>query len=367
MRPALDIALAASARAWPDRVHRHVLDHGGARVTGRLMGATQCLETAYDVLFVDDVCSFLSPRLVSMLREDGRVVVGVYERDDGPDAKRRLLECGISDVIEADASPDEFLARAFASVEIATLLPPRPAPHPDRGRVVGVAGVTTGTGATEVAVGLGFRLVRRVESVLVDLDPDWPSVAQRLDMAPHPNLLTLVDLVLHEGEVGDAMSPVEGLGVVGGAGWRGERASVPPYEVGMAIDALRAVSQVVIGDLGVLGRVFDEIMDRVDALVVVARGDPVGVTRLMREAPHIRHRAETTPTAVVVNMCPRRRYHRGEIADEVVSALSTIPVVLVPRDRRVEAAGWEGVPAHGGRFAREVGRMADLVAGWVSR
>ena len=62
-----DIALAASARDWPDRLHRFLLDHGGGRVVDRIMTPDQATGSSFDVLLIDDVCSFLTPRLVSVL------------------------------------------------------------------------------------------------------------------------------------------------------------------------------------------------------------------------------------------------------------------------------------------------------------
>ncbi|HUP17291.1 MAG TPA: hypothetical protein VM848_14720, partial [Acidimicrobiia bacterium] len=62
-----DIALAASAREWPDRLHRFLLDHGGGRIVDRVMTPDQASDAGFDVLLIDDVCSFLTPRLVTML------------------------------------------------------------------------------------------------------------------------------------------------------------------------------------------------------------------------------------------------------------------------------------------------------------
>ena len=53
-----ELALAASARDWPDRVHRFLLDHGGGRVLARVMGAEQAVHDEYDVL-ADRRCLFL--------------------------------------------------------------------------------------------------------------------------------------------------------------------------------------------------------------------------------------------------------------------------------------------------------------------
>ena len=111
-----DIALAASAREWPDRLHRHLLEHGGGRVVARVMGPEQTVEATFDALLIDDVCSFLTPRLVSVIKKSGAEVVGVFSPTDGSDAKRRLLECGISDVIETDAAPEEYLEKVMAAL-----------------------------------------------------------------------------------------------------------------------------------------------------------------------------------------------------------------------------------------------------------
>ena len=78
-----DIALAASAREWPDRLHRFLLDHGGGRIVDRVMGADQAASTSFDVLLIDDVCSFLTPRLVAVVKQAGAEVIGVYMPEIG--------------------------------------------------------------------------------------------------------------------------------------------------------------------------------------------------------------------------------------------------------------------------------------------
>lgn len=362
----LEIAFAASARDWPDRVHRHLLDHGGARVVGRLMGAIQCVDTDFHVIFIDDVCSFLSPRLVALLRQKGRVVMGVYDSRDSPDAKRRLLECGISDVIESDATADEFLARAVSAAE--TVAAPGSGRHrASRGRAIGVLGVTDGVGATEIAVTLATRLAERVPTVLVDLDPAWPSIAQRLDLPPHPNLGALVDVVLHEGEIGRAMIPLGELQVVGGSPWQRSSNPLHHHEVAMSLHALSEASEVLVSDLGSEERAHRVLLDGFDTVVVVASGDPIGIARLIQARDRLESVVEKVSVLVVVNKVPGGRFHRGEIRSEVTPALGGIPFVTVPFDDRVAAAVWEGVSAGRGPFSREVGRIADLVAGSVAR
>ena len=119
----IELALAASARPWAGSLHRFLADHGGARVRAIVMGPEEAVAESYDALIIDDVCSFLTPRLVDQVRRHGRLVVGVYDARDGADAKRRLLDCGVDDVIEADAGPEEFLDVVRAVLDLAPYAP----------------------------------------------------------------------------------------------------------------------------------------------------------------------------------------------------------------------------------------------------
>lgn len=363
MAQILDIAMAASARSWPDRLHRHVLDHGGARVVGRVLGASQAMEVDYDILLIDDVCSFLSPGLVAMLRQDGRHVLGVYDRDEGPDAKRRLMECGISDVIESDAMADEFLAQVSTVAETALPSWIRSSDGPN-GRIIGVVGAAPGVGATEVAVGLAWSLARRVDSVLVDIDSVRPSIAQRLDLPPHPNLLTLVDAVVHGYPAMTAEVALDRLRVVPGVAIP---RVLPDHELAMVLDFLASRCDVLVVDLGSAVDASEATMSGCDALVVVFSGDPVGLTRLVRDGARWRRLAETTAMVAIANRCPGRRFHRHELVREVDEALGPVPVITTTHDEGVLGGAWEGAPVSRGQFARAMARMAGLVAEAVSR
>ncbi|MBT8207117.1 MAG: hypothetical protein KJO18_02490, partial [Acidimicrobiia bacterium] len=185
-----ELALALSARSWTDDLHRFLADHGGARVRVTAMGPEDLFGESFDVLLIDDVCSFLTPRLVELIKASGREVVGVYDPAEFADGKDRLLECGVADVVEAGAHPDEFLrviARVAQTVVTATLseaVAEAPIPEVSQRRsqaLIAIGGPAGGTGATEVAIAIAVRLGesgRRV--VLVDCDESNPSVAQRL-------------------------------------------------------------------------------------------------------------------------------------------------------------------------------------------
>lgn len=363
-----ELALAASAREWPDRLHRHLLDHGGAQVVKLVMAPDQATGSRFDVLVIDDISSFLTPHLVTLVKKAGSEVIGVFDPEDGSDAKRRLLECGIGDVIESDASPDEFL-RAIHSTMAHRLqtVPTSPAPAPGAWSI-GVTGATDGVGATEVAVGLSCAISESLDTTLVDLDPVWPSVAPRLDLPLHPNLRTAIDKVLHDsGAVGSALHQIDSLAVVGGLADHGSAAPVSHTEMAMLIDVLASTTEVLVADLGAIGNGFGAVLSRFDSVALVGAGDPVGMARLLRTIERLLGIIDPEDLVVVINKTPGGRYHSSEIRAEMATAYPRIPTILMPHDRRVTDSAWDGSVSEKGSFARSLKRMTGLIEDSVRR
>ncbi|HEY7469718.1 MAG TPA: hypothetical protein VIC07_09375 [Acidimicrobiia bacterium] len=324
----------------------------------RVMGPEQALADQYAVLLIDDVCSFLTPRLVRSLRESGREIIGVYNPIDGPDAKRRLLECGITDVIESEAPAEEFV-----SVIDTTLLHHRPDSAPARSIRrsfrVGVLGPIGGVGVTEVAIGVAAGLSSTRSTVLVDLDLHHPSVAQRLDLPLHPNLMTAIDAAHHSGDVDDAILEVDRLAVIGGLS-QGSRADLSMIEIESLLDEVgRSGHEIIVADLGAVRT--DRLPELwFDLLIFVGLGSPVGMARLVR-AVRALPSIDSPPDIVTVVNRTGAGHRRLEIRSELARLIPDVPVVMLPDDRRLERAAWDGVRPERGPFARSVERIASLI------
>ena len=356
-----EIALAASAREWPDRLHRFLLDHGGARVVDRVMSAEQAQSSRFDVLLIDDVCSFLTPRLVTVLKRGGSEVIGVFAPEDGSDAKRRLLECGISDVIETEASPEEFIVKVEAAL----------AHRPPVGETelagsdtvaIAVTGPSAGVGITEVAVSLAVSLSAKTSTVLLDLDPVWPSVAQRLGLGLHPNIRSAIDCAMHSPDkLPHAIIRMDSLGVVGGRADSGQAAPISRHEIVSLLDCLGEHTEVVVADVGPLGDLEGGLTREFDTVIAVGAPDPVGVTRLIKTVGQL-HKAHPGRSVLgVVNMTGRGGYRSGEVTLEIERSLPDLPIVLLPYDAKVAEAAWDGRVAAGRPYSRAVSGMADVV------
>lgn len=367
----VELALAASARAWSDALHRFLADHGGARVRTVVMSAQEVVDERYDVLIIDDVCSFLTPRLVEEVRRPGRLVVGVFDSRDGADAKRRLLDCGVDDVIESDASPDEFLAVVGRLSQLAPSAPdwmtPTPV-HPVQGRVVAVGAPPGGCGATEVALGLAAVL----DAVVVDADDVAPSVAQRVGASLHPNLRTAIDMVHHrDGDLAETIVDGGGVRLLPGLATGDDWSQLHPGEVEAVIDELAAFEPLVVVNVGAglerpqvgEGRfgLARGVLRRSDTIVGVTLPQPVAITRSIRWALEAKALAVETPLAMVVNRSPRSRFRRTEIEGALARALPDTPVFHLPEDDRVAEAAWSGIPVPGGPFLRALRQLAREV------
>ena len=356
-----DIALAASAREWPDRLHRHLLEHGGGRVVARVMGPEQTIDATFDALLIDDVCSFLTPRLVSVIKKSGSEVIGVFSPTDGSDAKRRLLECGISDVIETDAAPEEYLEKVMAALAHRIPVSAETLGQSDAWSI-GVTGVSGGVGATEVAVALARGISNELKVVLADVDPTWPSVAQRLDIPLHPNIRTALDIVAHgSGDLETATHQMGDMTVVGGVADQGSASPLSHSEVAMLFDALSESADVLVADLGPLQHSVRGVLRGFDAVALVGTGDPVGISRLVRSAERVIEQVSTEVLVVVANKTIRRRYYESEIRRELQSLFPNLPLVVLPFDQQLSESMWEGQLSPRGLFARSVGRMASLI------
>lgn len=386
----IEIALAVSTRRWSDHLHRFLVDHGGARVRLYVMQPEDAFSERFDVLLIDDICSFLSPHLVEKLNRAGRRVVGVYDPAEFPDGKDRLLACDVSEVIEADADPEEFLAlvdqlgivRDGGEDLIGEETELRPAiAHPaERHALIAIGSPPGGCGATEVAIAVARRLAERYESVaLLDVDQRAPSVAQRLGLGLYPNLLTAIDAVHHHSERLDACwHTLRGtsLRVLPGVPNISDRTELRRGEVAEVLLETSKLADVTVVNFGfaenspadqhiweAAGNVSDAVMTLATVLVGVAFPSPVGVTRMIEWIGQLRAKHSTIAAHLVVNRTPPSLSQRKALFEELSKAVGSTRIVFLPEDTRVAQAAWNGVLVERGKFRRGCDRLADQVLG----
>lgn len=314
------VAIAVSARGWPDALRQVLADHGGGRLRLTAMSPADLEDEDFTVLLVDDICSFLDRALVREVHRDGKVVIGVH----GDQAGRSYLESlGVDATIDAAAPVSDFVSairRVGPKVDAAAEARPVHRAGPD---VTFVSGVSGGVGTTEIALGLGMALGG---VVLLDI-ADRPSLAQRTGLRLHPNLATAAEALDHgNGSVDAAVQRVTAdVGLVAGS------RSVPASS-GRIVAALVEVASYIVVDAGTRSTDFGISVDRE---VLVGAASPVGVTRLLDRLGS----ADALPH-VVLNRASRSRYQRWELASTVGEEVQPASLTFVPEDPRVALANW---------------------------
>ncbi len=397
------VALAHSTRRWVQELHFFLMDHGGALVRGYVVSPDDALAESYDVLLVDDVTSFLSRRLIATLRGRGVRIIGVYDETDARGAgKQRLLELGVDEALVATTPPSEFLevitklagpfveedseleglleglgARTGAARPSRVDLPATDPPS-GRGRVIAVAAATGGAGATEVSIGLAAATrARGIATVLCDTDEQAPAVAQRLALPLHPNIRTAVDAVHHQTTTLDAtLTRVANLGIEVLCGlpnprdWYELRAG----EVAEVVAELARSRPCVVANVG--PRVDDlpnlggparfgvtrAITSIADALVLVGIASPVGARRIIDWLADARTLIHATPVHLVINQYPGGTFALGELESELRRTITPRSVSVIPYDKRVLRASWEGEGVAKGPFVKAIDRLASIVS-----
>lgn len=393
------VAVGSSQRPWVAELMSYAQDHAGVRVVGTILSSREAIEHDYEVLLIDDTTSYLTKRLIDRVQMMRRIVIGVYESTRGEVGRSKLLDIGVDAVIDAEASPKEFLARIrsitdqrlvdrdfaqiaggeddAAEIEEAGSLPDVAVNGANESPRRSLTIVSGSNGATEIAVGIATQMGRRgLPVVLVDLDTLEPSIAQRLGAPMSPNVLSAIESLRFSGEIKQAVTTHElGFGVLAGLPspreWEACGSDDAADLVGVVAESnthvivkvnryLEDVSPFGVG-AGRFGVARRSVADA-DQMVVVGDPSPTGVTAVLAWIGEARG-LSGEPVHVVMNHCGRSMYQQGEIKEEIGRTFRSASVTFVPEDSRVRKAAWQGEPPPPGRFTKALDSIVDKIVG----
>jgi MinD-like ATPase involved in chromosome partitioning or flagellar assembly len=366
-----EVALVFTPEEWVEVLHRHLTDHGGARVRQIVVEPEIALEESYDVLVVGNRWPALTHAFVAAVQSRGHSVLAVYAREE-PAARSHLAAIGVDAAIESDSGPRAFVEMLqVLRAGRASAPEPLPAPSPTRRGRIAVVGGPGGAGRTEIALGLGVA----VGGVLVDADDVAPAIGVRLGVPPEPNLRTAIDAVEHaRGDLSASLVPMPGsrckvvAGLPSASGW----SHVRPGEVIRVLE--RLVDDPVLTVVDCAGSIEEvashprprnaiarALLLEADVIVGVCSATPLGVARFLTWAVEAIRLAPDTELIVAVNRAAKSRFRRGELYGELTRSLPVADVEFVTDDGRVADAAWAGTPVPAGPFTRAVARIGTLV------
>ncbi len=384
----LVIGLAVGARSWRGDLQRHCRDHVADVVAQPVRDRRDARTGTFDVLVVDDDVSWLTGELVNELVAHNIQVVGVHDPAEADGHGVRHLErLGVRATVPCTATSDEILRVVRALRPLTRWSSPTTVDAVPEARHPAVAvGGPSGSGVTETSIALAASLAPR--AVLLDVDEVAPSIARRLGLAIHPHIVTAADAARHERVALDgfadrsltdcfARSAIDGpalpFDVICGFAARDDWTLVRPDEILQLIGALTAIGPVVtrlgpVLEPGTgerprfeLSRAVPPVADRI---VVVVEASPTGLLRGVDWLTDLLPLAGSRRIDVIANRAPLSRASQRQVVDQLRSLLGDriADIHVVPHDRRVERAAWDGAVAGGGKLRSAVRALAST--GW---
>lgn len=394
----LTVGIVFTSRTWRAALQRFVRDHAAGVAVRVIRDQRMAVEEQVDIVLVDADTSFLTAGLVTALRDRGVKFVGVVDPTDAAADTdiARLRSMGVEETVSAETPPGELLVQLrgrlpdinldqqfgelVAGLELGDV--------GSEGQIIAVGG-PPGSGATEVAVALSDSLSSTDPAVLLDADEVNAGIARRLHLTLHPHLLTAIDdlrssLGKNDVERDDPVSSALARPAAGGA--------LPPFDVvvGLAnrqdwqvlhedelsslIDSLCARWRYVVINLGPhledLGRWVDRFLAsrtaaaEADVVVGVCEASPRGLLRFFDWLVELEPLADGRPVHAVVNRAPRSAFRRAEVAEQLHEHAGPriASLTIVPEDRRVPVAAWDGVLVPRGPFTRAISELASTFA-----
>lgn len=271
-----------------------------------------------DLAVIDGADPDLTAEAVGALREAGMEVVALAQHAE----RSRLSALGVASVA-APASPEQVVNSLIAATRTrrsqpATASSPPPPPPTSAGSVLAVWGTSGAPGRTTLSAGIATMLAARAPTILIDADTSNPTLSHLLGLPVHASGLSVLARASSRGAltpedlVGACATRSEGLRIVTGLvtphRWREvSRTSIEAiiaqarlcarYSViDLAATSLEKASRGANRDDVALG-----VLARADRLVVVARGDIVGVNRLSFLARWWEEHGRDIPVDVIVN------------------------------------------------------------------
>lgn len=273
-----------------------------------------------DLAVVEGSDPDLTAEAVDSLRACGMSVIALAPHAD----RARLRALGVASVA-APGSPDQVINSLIAATRTrripaatASSKPPPPPPPATPGTVLAVWGTSGAPGRTTLAAGIATMLAKTASTLLIDADTRNPTIAHLLGIPVHASGLSVLARTASRGPLtpedtlGASVRRSDTLGIVTGLvtphRWRevsrpgiesivgAARLSARFSVIDLADSSLEKTTRGASRDDAAIG-----VLERTDRLIIVARGDIVGINRLSLLARWWDEHGRDVPVDVVVN------------------------------------------------------------------
>lgn len=375
-QPVSPVVVAAGGAAWESSVLREIESSPSMRLVRRCVDVAELLalgpSVATGAAFVATELPGLDADAVFRLERSGVRVVGL-----GDDDRCRAL--GIA-VRGEPGTLEQVVAASSGPADVES------DDHGDAARTIAVWGPSGAPGRSTVATSLAGSFAHSGhDTVLVDADTYGGSVAQMLAMLDEVSGLMAACRAANQGRADEVTAHLQDVeprlrllsGIPRGDMWP----QVRPGALELVLKRLQCEVEILVADCaapvepgeGASGtgrnQVTRHVLADADAVLVVGRADPVGLSRLVRALHDLSDVVGVEPTVVVNLMRPSLGWSQREVADMLTRLTGIEPAAFVPADvPALDLAVMRGqLPRHAAASSPFVAAVDELATHLVSR
>jgi MinD-like ATPase involved in chromosome partitioning or flagellar assembly len=358
----VDVVIAAGGAAWEEAAIREVESSSVLRLARRCVDVADLLAIAHTgraaAAIVSVELTGLDVDAVARLEAAGVQVAAVQP----PAGRGEAL--GIHRVLRL-GDLDDIAREGWTRPEPAAA---------DRAPLVAVWGPGGAPGRSTVALSLASSAAARgIDTVLVDADTHGGALGQMLSVLDDVSGLVAACRAVNNGRAGEVVDHLlevdPSLRLLTGVPRADMWSQVRTSAMRGVLDELSTHSGLVVADVGApiesaagpgpsRDQTTVQVLESADAVLVVGRPDPVGLSRLVRAVHDLAALVPEVRPVVVVNMMRSTLgWHEREVRATVLRLTGTEPVVHLPHDQ----SGLD-LAAMSGRSPREAAPSSPFVA-----
>lgn len=387
-----DCALIYTPQIWVEKFHRHCTNSGQLRIKSFIYDSTALFSDTYDVAIVSDAWPALNRSMVERIHSRGSRVIGVS--DGSNDANEFLSSIGVDAILDSkkDAKlicEEAILLLDTLNIQKESYIDLTAEEHIEnldetiedneertkvQSNVVTVFG-TGGTGCTEMSTAISSRLI---DSLLLDLDFEHPSIAPRANLYIEPHILDAIESAqnLKENFV-DNINRLTKFSTIAGLTHSSMATDIRDYEITALIDESKSHFTNIILDCGTLQTHsrFDilqlAILKESDSIVIVGSCSPHGIIRVLETlviATEYIQKCERDldelNIEIIINNAEADDRLISQIKNEILYCGIDCDITFIQKNKAVWTLAWKGEFNYPKRWIRAfdnlIARISDV-------
>lgn len=366
-----DCALVYTPQLWVEKFHRHCTNTGQLKIRSFIYDSTVLFSDEYDVAIISDTWPALSRALVEKIKARGARVIGMC---DAVEASREYLSSiGVDGIINSsldskiicdeiikllDSLSHEPSKKSDIGEDSLELLDQSLNEEEDDGFFGAYSNVTSvigtgGSGASEMASVIATRLV---DSVLIDVDFEHPSLAPRASLDIEPHIIDAIETAQNNKEnFLDVVKRTGKFSAIVGLTHASLASDIRDYEMTSLLDESKKHFSNVILDCGNISPyssfyyLYESLLQQTNTFVIVGDCTPHGVIRILETlvvvaefVNNVENDIHTPQIEIIVNRAPKDKQLAQQITKEIEFCAMPCNITFIGDNKEINELSWRG-------------------------